>query len=141
MTQICLVRHGETDWNKEGRLQGRTDIPLNDQGRYQAEQCGRYLAESEWDLIISSPLLRAKQTAETLACYIQKPIIIIEAFIERGFGEAEGLTAEERLHRFSDRQYPGQESRDMLAKRVMEGIELVHSHYQNKRIVLVALEQ
>lgn len=138
MTQICLVRHGETDWNKEGRLQGRTDIPLNSIGRDQAMRCGYYLAESEWDIIISSPLLRAKQTAEILSLLLQKPLITLEAFIERDYGEAEGLSAVERIRRFPNRLYPGQETRDVLTKRVMEGISFLHSRYCNNRIVLVA---
>lgn len=138
VTQICLVRHGETDWNKEGRIQGRTDTPLNSLGRLQAEKCGKYLAEGKWDLIISSLLVRAKQTAKIISSYLQQPIITLEAFIERDYGEAEGLSAAERIIRFPDRHYPGQESRDSLTKRVMEGIGFIHAQYENKRIILVA---
>lgn len=47
MTHICVVKHGETDWNKEARIQGRTDIPLNMKGSIQAKQCGQYLVESK----------------------------------------------------------------------------------------------
>lgn len=138
MTQICLVRHGETDWNKEGRIQGRTDIPLNSLGRLQAEKCGKYLAESDWDLIISSPLVRAKQTAEIISSYIRQPVITLEAFMKRGYGEAEGLAAKERILRFPYCHYPGQESRDSLTKRVMVGIGFIQDHYENKRIILDA---
>lgn len=88
-------------------------------------------------MVISSPLVRAKQTAEIISTYLHKPIITLEAFIERDYGEVEGVAAEERLLRFPDRHYPGQESRNSLTKRVMEGNWSIHHHYKNKRIVLV----
>jgi len=52
LTTICLVRHGETDWNAAKRIQGRTDIPLNDTGKWQAEQTGLYLKDAHWDVVI-----------------------------------------------------------------------------------------
>ena len=54
MTTICLVRHGETDWNRLGKYQGREDVPLNDTGRDQARVTGRFLSRSAWDAIVSS---------------------------------------------------------------------------------------
>lgn len=56
ITTICLVRHGQTDWNALGKLQGQTDIPLNELGKIQARQCGEFLSKNDWDVIISSPL-------------------------------------------------------------------------------------
>lgn len=97
ITTICLVRHGETDWNACGRLQGKTDIPLNDKGRTQANQCGMYLAKSDWDVIISSPLKRAVETAEIISSYIVQPTILtMVEFIERDYGDAEGMTFTEK---------------------------------------------
>ena len=55
--EICLIRHGETDWNASGRLQGREDIPLNANGIFQAEQCGLYLKHRNWRAIITCPSL------------------------------------------------------------------------------------
>jgi uncharacterized phosphatase len=66
VTYLCLVRHGETDWNSLGKLQGRADIPLNKIGVLQAEECRDVLKSSKWDVIITSPLKRAKETAEII---------------------------------------------------------------------------
>ena len=85
ITKICIVRHGETDWNAQGRLQGRTDIPLNENGKVQAMKCGEFLAQNNWDAVITSPLKRARETAEIIANYMGKSVIINEAFIENIF--------------------------------------------------------
>ena len=65
--KICLIRHGETDWNVIGKLQGREDIPLNENGKIQAQYCGKALKNMVWTTIITSPLSRARQTAEIIA--------------------------------------------------------------------------
>ena len=75
ITTICLVRHGQTDWNALGKLQGQTDIPLNELGKIQARQCGEFLSEEDWDVIISSPLKRARETAEIISNYIEVPVL------------------------------------------------------------------
>ena len=67
LTTFALVRHGQTDWNAERRLQGATDIPLNDVGRGQARDAVGVLAAYEWDAIVSSPLSRAAETADLIA--------------------------------------------------------------------------
>ena len=64
---LYLVRHGETDWNRSRRIQGRTDIELNDTGREQALATSRLLARREWNAVISSPLSRALETASIIA--------------------------------------------------------------------------
>lgn len=61
MTNVYFLRHGETDWNLEGRTQGRTDIPLNRNGELQAKESGEALKDKEIDVIITSPLKRAKK--------------------------------------------------------------------------------
>src|SRR6056297_2314192 len=66
MTHICLVRHGETDWNLRGLVQGSTDIPLNERGYSQARAAGAYLAGEQWDYLYASPLSRAHKTAVTI---------------------------------------------------------------------------
>ncbi len=138
MTKICLVRHGETDWNAIGKLQGRTDIPLNKTGVFQAEACGEFLKESEWDFIITSPLKRAKQTAEIIKRKIDVPLLEMEEFIERHFGEAEGMTLQESLAAFPDKMYPNQESMSSLNTRLMSGLEEIHQKYKDKKILVVA---
>ncbi len=92
MTRICLIRHGETDWNQQRRIQGVTDIPLNDTGRGQADAVAAYLAQEEWDHLYSSPLERAVQTAEIVGDRAGiKKIIRDSRLQERCFGEAEGV--------------------------------------------------
>ena len=90
MTSLYLVRHGETDWNAQRRIQGSTDIPLNATGRAQAATTGRLLARREWDGIYSSPLSRAFETASIIATEIglDRPSTIDE-IVERNYGAAE----------------------------------------------------
>ncbi|MGP4042444.1 histidine phosphatase family protein [Gracilibacillus sp. D59] len=138
MTSICFVRHGETDWNALGKIQGQTDIPLNNNGRSQADECGRYLQDSEWDLMITSPLLRAKETATIINKYLDLPLTEMEDFCERGFGDAEGMTVTERLQVFPDGIYPNQESFEALTERLVEGIRKIHKLHKGKKVLLVA---
>ena len=86
MTELCLVRHGQTDWNRLEIIQGREDNPLNALGRQQAEESAAFLSQEEWDVIVSSPLSRAVQTAQAIAtaCGIEHEAILLdERFIER----------------------------------------------------------
>ncbi|WP_420848057.1 histidine phosphatase family protein, partial [Neobacillus citreus] len=122
MTKICIVRHGETEWNAIGRLQGRSDIPLNAKGIKQAEESGEYLKNSQWDVIITSPLQRAKKTAEIIKTYINVPLVVMDDFKEKSFGDAEGMTIEEIRTAFPDRNYTNQESADALIKRLIGGL-------------------
>ncbi|MEI3604965.1 histidine phosphatase family protein [Pseudogracilibacillus sp. SE30717A] len=138
MTSICLIRHGETDWNKEGKIQGKTDIPLNETGRLQAEKSAVFLSRSKWDIIITSPLIRAKHTAEIINKKLHLPIIEMVDFEERNYGEAEGLTPEERKRMFPTREYPNEEKREFVIERVMRGIQSILETYPNKKVLLVA---
>ncbi|MBP3041765.1 histidine phosphatase family protein [Bacillaceae bacterium Marseille-Q3522] len=138
MTQICLVRHGETDWNALGKIQGRTDIPLNKKGIKQAEASRDYLAQFSWDAIISSPLSRARHTADIINQSLHLPIYEREEFIERCFGDAEGMTWEERTSAFPDGQYPNQESFADITLRVMNGLKQVHKEFSGEKLLLVA---
>lgn len=138
ITSICLVRHGETDWNVAGRLQGRTDIPLNKYGILQSQQCGEHLQASEWDIIITSPLKRAKQTAEIINEKVKVPLVEMDEFVERGFGDAEGMTKLECIEKFPNSIYPNQEETEDFHRRVMSGIEKINEHYKGKKVLLVA---
>ncbi|RCW64233.1 histidine phosphatase family protein [Saliterribacillus persicus] len=138
MTQICLVRHGETDWNALGKIQGTTDIPLNETGKKQAEACGAFLKGTDWDVLITSPLKRAKETAEIINTYMDMPLEEMAEFKERSFGDAEGMTPEERTERFPGRIYPNQEEVETLHKRLEMGLEKINDRYKNKRVLLVA---
>lgn len=139
MTTLCLVRHGETDWNAIGKLQGREDIPLNDRGRKQAEMVGAFLKNSEFAAIVTSPLLRAKQTAEIVNRYVGSlPFIENSDFIEKDYGEASGMTVPERDSHFSDGKIPGMESFDLIKKRVLRGLSTVKDQFPDQPVLLVA---
>ena len=138
ITLICLVRHGETDWNVLGKLQGRTDIPLNESGILQAEECSEFLKSLQWDVIITSPLKRAKQTAEIINKNLNLSLIEMKDFLERDYGKAEGMLLEERIAAFPKKSYPVQEDRLTLNNRVMLGIQEIHQRYAGSNILLVA---
>lgn len=138
MTTICLVRHGETDWNGAKRIQGRTDIPLNDTGKWQAEQTGLYLKDVHWDVVISSPLTRAKETAHLILNHVHAPLVIMDDFIERDYGDAEGMSFEERQKLFPDKQYPNMEPIETIQNRMLEGIEKVRAAYPDQHVLIVA---
>ena len=92
VTRIVAVRHGETAWNRDTRIQGHQDIPLNDTGRWQAQRVADALADEGIEAIYSSDLLRAWQTAEALAARLALPITADDRLRERCFGVFETLT-------------------------------------------------
>lgn len=138
MTRICIVRHGETDWNRTGKIQGKTDIELNETGIQQAKECSQYLSQYDWDVIISSPLSRAARTAEIINKKLNLPLIKMEEFVERDFGTAEGLSKEERVAKYPDKKYPGQETRESVVHRVTKGLEWILQEYPEQRVIVVA---
>jgi uncharacterized phosphatase len=133
-----LVRHGETEWNALRMLQGSTDIPLNNTGILQAEECSQFLKNSSWDIIITSPLRRAKQTAKIIKTNINVPFIEMAEFKERHFGDAEGMTKQERRKKYPDKIYPNQEDYSIFSNRIMGGLQKVNEQYKDKKILLVA---
>ena len=96
MTTLLLVRHGETDWNADGRLQGQTDRPLTDFGRRQAQQLAEQLADEELEAIYSSDLSRARETAAIVGGRLGLAVALDPALREKDWGTWEGLTAVER---------------------------------------------
>jgi uncharacterized phosphatase len=139
MTSLYLVRHGETDWNAQRRIQGSTDIPLNAMGRDQAETTGRLLARRDWDGVFSSPLSRAFETASIIAeeVGLEDPQAIA-ALVERNYGEAEGLNWQQVEHRFpGDTPVPGRETHAEVAERVLPAlVELAASRPGESLIVV-----
>ena len=91
-TRVFALRHGETDWNLEGRIQGQLDIPLNATGRWQVAQLGAALADEGISVIYASDLLRARQTATAIAAACGVAVIDDAGLRERGFGAFEGLS-------------------------------------------------
>jgi broad specificity phosphatase PhoE len=92
---IYLVRHGETEWNKEGVFRGRKDIPLNDRGRRQAERAGAFFSGTRIDAVYSSPLSRARETALPIGEATARPVTPLEGLNDMCFGPWEGLSLEE----------------------------------------------
>ncbi len=140
MTLLYLVRHGETDWNRARRVQGSTDIPLNQTGRAQARATGRLLASRDWDVIIASPLSRAFETATIVAAELGLGAVTPNpAFMERRYGEAEGLDHDEIDDRFpGDTPVPGRESRDAVTARVLPALMEVAEAHRGRTILVVS---
>jgi uncharacterized phosphatase len=141
-TTLTLVRHGETDWNAQRRMQGRSDIPLNERGREQAELVAQRLEGTHWDGIVSSPLSRVMGVSRAIAKAIHFPeaeIIQRPDLVERGFGEAEGMTLAERTEKFGiDGVIPGIESYAELDERVMKALREIEARFHNRRVLVVA---
>ena len=97
MTELLLVRHGETDWNAEGRLQGHTDRPLSDYGRRQARELADELDGEEFEAVYASDLARARETAEILGERLGLPVVLEPDLREKNWGSWEGLTPAERV--------------------------------------------
>ncbi len=143
MTTIGLIRHGITEWNYLGKAQGVADIPLNETGWKQASAVGERLARGEkWDLIISSDLKRAAETAKSISNKLNLPISHFDDRIrEINCGEIEGTTEEERIEKWGtnwrDLELGIEKSGD-VARRGIEFLEEIVSTYKGKRILIVS---
>ncbi|MFI6132228.1 histidine phosphatase family protein [Micromonospora sp. NPDC051141] len=102
MTRLIIWRHGNTDWNAQSRVQGQTDVPLNDLGREQARAAAPVLAALRPDAIVASDLRRAADTAAALAAVTGLPVRSDPRLRERHFGEWQGLALTEAAERFPD---------------------------------------
>ena len=92
-TRICIIRHGETDWNVEKRIQGHTDVPLNEVGRAQALAMAFNAAHQRFDAIYSSDLARTLETARALAQREDQEVKLLPQLRERHYGVFQGITA------------------------------------------------
>lgn len=143
MTTIGLIRHGTTEWNSLGKAQGTSDIPLNNLGRKQAAHIGARLQEEEkWDVIISSDLTRAIETAQIVESKLNLPISHYDTRIrEIDCGDIEGTTEEERLEKWGSNWRDkdlGVESFEEVGKRGIKFVnDIVHT-YNGKRILVVS---
>ena len=102
LTRICLVRHGETPWNTERRLQGHLDVPLNPVGEAQARATGEALRKVAFDACYSSDLSRARHTAQAITTHHSKTLQISSELRERHYGIFQGLTHSEAESRHPD---------------------------------------
>jgi len=139
LTTFALVRHGQTDWNAERRLQGSTDIPLNDVGRGQARAAVGILAPYEWDAIVSSPLSRAAETADLIAEGLGLRVARrVPELIERSFGPAEGMQAGPELEALRvPGGFKGAESEDAAADRGIAALEALAEEFRGQRLLVV----
>jgi uncharacterized phosphatase len=139
-TIIGLLRHGQTDWNIDFRLQGVTDIPLNETGIAQSRDAAQVIDAKDWDLVISSPLSRAKDTAKIVAEENDLgKVSIEELLLERSFGEAEGLSHEEWRAKYADsNSVPGGESLPDLEHRANRLLQTLATKHAGKRVLAVS---
>ena len=141
--KIYATRHGQTNWNKADKICGITDVELTDKGREQAKELAEKCAErGDIDIIICSPLKRARDTAQAVADKIHKEIIIDEGLTEWNYGSYEGLhrSAEgfpNAKIQFGCKMKGGGESLLQLTHRVYSVIDKVREQYPDKNVLLV----
>jgi probable phosphoglycerate mutase len=147
-TRILAIRHGQTAWNADGRIQGHTDIALDAVGEWQAERLAHALGDADIDVLYSSDLARARQTAAPLAERKGLPARVDPRLRERGFGEFEGLSFKQIEQRWPDqaeawrRRDPdfgargGEALRDFRDRVLAAVTQLARSH-RGQSIVLV----
>ncbi len=140
LTTFALIRHGQTDWNAQRRLQGSTDIPLNDVGRGQARDAVAVLSGYEWDAIVSSPLSRAAETADLIAAGLGLTVNRrVPELTERRFGPAEGLQAGPELDALrTPNGFRDAESEDEAASRGLAALESLAAEFRGRRLLVVA---
>ncbi len=146
---LYIIRHGITDWNIRKKLQGQTDIPLNDEGRHMAEEASEECRNVHFDLCYCSPLIRARETAEIILRERSIPIITDERLKEMAFGICEGA---ENYREMPDTEIPvlfrspekytdppeGAESLDDLIRRTGEFLnELVYPKLKDGKDILI----
>ena len=139
-THFGLFRHGQTDWNINFLLQGVTDIPMNETGFAQVKLAAQAIEANDWDVVLTSPLTRAKETAAIIAAHAGfEQIVENELLIERSFGEAEGLSHEQWRAKYANLdEIPGGESRTQLAARSQQILDLVATEFMGKRVLAVS---
>lgn len=132
------MRHGETEWNRIGRVQGLSDIPLNDTGKQQARHAGARLAAERWDAVAASPLSRAADTARIIAAEIGiRHVELVDALVERDYGGAEGLTGPEIDARFGG-VVRARESRVAVVERARPALLALAERHPGGRVLVVS---
>lgn len=139
--KLYVARHGETEWNAQNKICGRTDLPLNERGKEQARQLADRMEHIPIDRIIASPMQRAGQTAAAVSEKLGIPVQTDPRLIEQNFGAYEGLDratpeylANKRMFAY---RYPGGESQMDVAYRVYSLIEELKGKYPDENILLV----
>jgi broad specificity phosphatase PhoE len=132
VTTLLLVRHGETDWNAVGRLQGHTDRPLSDFGRRQARQLAAELEDEPLDAIYTSDLSRARETAEIAGERLGLPVVLDPDLREKDWGTWEGLTSVER-----DRVEFVGESTEAHQERILRALRRIAERHPGGCVLIV----
>lgn len=138
--EIVFVRHGQTEWNRAGRLQGRSDLPMNDTGRAQAKAAGIALKDSgAWDALVSSPLFRARQSAQIIADELGITAVQESPeLMERDYGDAEGTVvsglSEQNISRLMDLG----ETEEHLVERAINALFKISVQHTGQRVVVVS---
>ncbi len=140
---IYVTRHGQTDWNIQKRVQGRHDEPLNEMGLHQAEETKNSLLNTKIDIIICSPLKRAKQTAEIINEGRNIPIVYDDRIAEREFGEFEGKQTKDFDFKgfwdyYKNEQYQRAENIQSFFERIDGFLKDIIKEYQGKNVLVVA---
>jgi uncharacterized phosphatase len=136
---IFVIRHGETDWNIIGRWQGREDIELNENGRVQAHNCAETMKNRKWSAILSSPLKRARETADIMATVLGIDNVYEDIdLIERDIGQVSGMTVEERNSMFPDGKYEGMEDWEFLRNRVYKAVLNAAERFYPQDIIIIS---
>lgn len=151
-TLLSTVRHGLTELNRDKKVGGRVDVPLIEEGRRQAKEANETFDGTPFDVVISSPLARALETAEIVAGVSREEVVIDEGCTERSFGEMEGLRPEEVRERLPQVEYvrighvnyslnpPGGETFEELHERAREFLKRTVRTHGGKKILLFAHE-
>ncbi len=144
---IVLVRHGETDWNRERRFQGHADTPLNSKGRLQAQAVAALLGDGPFSAIYTSPLRRASETADIVGRHLGLDVRPVEALREIDVGSWSGLTRTEvearhpegyrRWLEYAHDGWESGESYDALGNRVVDAIRRIAAEHPNERVLVV----
>jgi broad specificity phosphatase PhoE len=114
MTKVYLVRHGQTEWNKELKFRGRSDIPLNEEGRREAAAIADALKEKDIRAIYTSPLRRSIETAQPVADFFHLEIVTVRELIDICYGDWEGLAYDEVKRRYADTYNMWEQCPDMV---------------------------
>lgn len=137
--KIYLLRHGQTDWNLQRRFQGREDIPLNETGILQAEECGKVFSGKSIGAIITSPLSRARRTAEIIGKHVGvEEVIVEEGITERDFSKVSGMTPEERAAYYASGGPDDKEPIEDLRRRMMDKIYKYAKQFFDDNIIMVS---
>ncbi|WP_056835361.1 histidine phosphatase family protein [Paenibacillus sp. Soil787] len=139
--KLYVVRHGQTEWNYENRVCGKTDVQLTDTGEKQAEELSKILHEKQINIIITSPLFRAVKTAEILSSAVSKDLVIDNRLIKQDYGVFEGINRDSENFKEAKRHFPIKLSRGesilQVAQRIFNLLDEIKEKYRNQNVLIV----